>query len=170
VGVQTAGLHNHRGVTASRRGRADSRKKRQPRVPGLSSLSGEAARCACPPNMKKCWLSIEASSEAQHFGKTDVYAEKFLAHPPHRVSGAGRPARESDHLGERELTGHPAAPSEIGEEPHHRGPEMRKALGAKVVKAGKNWLQNAGTWSLMDQDGALYFIELKPIRSRPPVP
>src|SRR5712692_4752616 len=79
-----------------------------------------------------------ARSEAQQaFGTPDVYAEKFLEQRRHQKLVEESPSPVVD-------------------------PKQRKELGAKVVKALENiGYTNAGTVEfLMDEDGALYFIEM----------
>ena len=106
-----------------------------------------------------------ARSEAQQaFGTPDVYAEKFLEHPRHiEFQVLGDQHGKVIHLGERECSIQRRHQKLVEESP---SPVMeaaqRKELGAKVVKALEDiGYTNAGTVEfLMDQDGALYFIEM----------
>jgi len=106
-----------------------------------------------------------ARSEAQQaFGTPDVYAEKFLEHPRHiEFQVLGDQHGKVIHLGERECSIQRRHQKLVEESP---SPAMdaaqRKELGAKVVKTLENiGYTNAGTVEfLMDQDGALYFIEM----------
>ncbi len=106
-----------------------------------------------------------ARSEAQQaFGTPDVYMEKYLEHPRHiEFQVLGDQYGKVIHLGERECTIQRRHQKLIEETP---SPAMdakrRKELGAKVVKALENiGYTNAGTIEfLMDDDGAVYFIEM----------
>ena len=106
-----------------------------------------------------------ARSEAQQaFGTPDVYAEKFLEHPRHiEFQVLGDQHGKVIHLGERECSIQRRHQKLVEESP---SPVMEAAqrtqLGAKVVKALEDiGYTNAGTVEfLMDQDGALYFIEM----------
>jgi acetyl-CoA carboxylase biotin carboxylase subunit len=106
-----------------------------------------------------------ARSEAQQaFGTPDVYMEKYLKHPRHlEFQVLGDQHGKVIHLGERECTIQRRHQKLIEETP---SPAMdakrRKELGAKVVKALEHiGYTNAGTMEfLMDDDGALYFIEM----------
>ena len=106
-----------------------------------------------------------ARSEAQQaFGTPDVYAEKFLEHPRHiEFQVLGDQHGKVIHLGERECSIQRRHQKLVEESPSpvvHAAQRME--LGAKVVKALENiGYTNAGTVEfLMDQDGALYFIEM----------
>ncbi len=106
-----------------------------------------------------------ARSEAQQaFGTPDVYAEKFLEHPRHiEFQVLGDQHGKVIHLGERECSIQRRHQKLLEESPSpvvHAAQRME--LGAKVVKALENiGYTNAGTVEfLMDQDGALYFIEM----------
>ncbi len=106
-----------------------------------------------------------ARSEAQQaFGTPDVYMEKYLKHPRHlEFQVLGDQHGKVIHLGERECTIQRRHQKLIEETP---SPAMdakrRKELGAKVVKALEHiGYTNAGTMEfLMDNDGAIYFIEM----------
>src|SRR5712691_5115850 len=106
-----------------------------------------------------------ARNEAQQaFGTPDVYAEKFLEHPRHiEFQILGDQHGKVIHLGERECSIQRRHQKLVEESPSPAmDPKQRKELGAKVVKAlGKIGYTNAGTIEfLMDEDGALYFIEM----------
>src|SRR5437762_3267500 len=106
-----------------------------------------------------------ARSEAQQaFGTPDVYAEKFLEHPRHiEFQVLGDQHGKVVHLGERECSIQRRHQKLVEESPSPvMDPKQRKELGAKVVKALEQiGYTNAGTVEfLMDQDGALYFIEM----------
>ena len=106
-----------------------------------------------------------ASSEAQQaFGNPDMYAEKFIEHPRHiEYQVLGDQHGQIIHLGERECSIQRRHQKLVEESPSPAmDPKQRKDLGAKVVKAlGKIGYTNAGTVEfLMDQDGAIYFIEM----------
>jgi acetyl-CoA carboxylase biotin carboxylase subunit len=106
-----------------------------------------------------------ARSEAQQaFGTPDVYMEKYLQHPRHiEFQVLGDQHGKVIHLGERECTIQRRHQKLIEETP---SPAMdakrRKEIGAKVVKALEFiGYTNAGTIEfLMDDDGAMYFIEM----------
>jgi acetyl-CoA carboxylase biotin carboxylase subunit len=106
-----------------------------------------------------------ARSEAQQaFGTPDVYVEKCLQHPRHiEFQVLGDQHGKVIHLGERECTIQRRHQKLIEETP---SPAMdakrRKEIGAKVVKALELiGYTNAGTIEfLMDDDGAMYFIEM----------
>jgi acetyl-CoA carboxylase biotin carboxylase subunit len=106
-----------------------------------------------------------ARSEAQQaFGTPDVYMEKYLQHPRHiEFQVLGDQHGRVIHLGERECTIQRRHQKLIEETP---SPAMdakrRKEIGAKVVKALELiGYTNAGTIEfLMDEDGAMYFIEM----------
>ena len=106
-----------------------------------------------------------ARSEAQQaFGTPDVYMEKYLRHPRHiEFQVLGDQHGKVVHLGERECTIQRRHQKLIEETP---SPAMdakrRKDVGAKVVKALELiGYTNAGTIEfLMDDDGAMYFIEM----------
>ena len=106
-----------------------------------------------------------ARSEAQTaFGNPDVYAEKFIEHPRHiEFQVLGDQHGKVIHLWERECSIQRRHQKLVEESP---SPVMdarrRKDIGAKVVKAlEKIGYTNAGTVEfLMDEDGALYFIEM----------
>jgi acetyl-CoA carboxylase biotin carboxylase subunit len=106
-----------------------------------------------------------ASSEAQQaFGNPDMYAEKFIEHPRHiEYQVLGDQHGQIIHLGERECSIQRRHQKLVEESPSPAmDPKQRKDLGAKVVKAlGKIGYTNAGTVEfLMDEDGAIYFIEM----------
>jgi acetyl-CoA carboxylase, biotin carboxylase subunit len=106
-----------------------------------------------------------ARNEAQQaFGTPDVYAEKFLEHPRHiEFQILGDQHGKVIHLGERECSIQRRHQKLVEESPSPAmDPKQRKELGAKVVKAlEKIGYTNAGTIEfLMDEDGALYFIEM----------
>jgi acetyl-CoA carboxylase biotin carboxylase subunit len=106
-----------------------------------------------------------ARSEAQQaFGTPDVYAEKFLEHPRHiEFQVLGDQHGKVIHLGERECSIQRRHQKLVEESPSPiLDPKRRKDLGARVVKAlTEIGYTNAGTVEfLMDQDGALYFIEM----------
>src|SRR5438552_8747640 len=106
-----------------------------------------------------------ARSEAQQaFGTPDVYAEKFLEHPRHiEFQVQGNQHGKVVHLGERECSIQRRHQKLVEESPSPvMEPKQRMELGAKVVKALEQiGYTNAGTVEfLMDQDGALYFIEM----------
>jgi acetyl-CoA carboxylase biotin carboxylase subunit len=106
-----------------------------------------------------------ARSEAQQsFGTPDVYAEKFLEHPRHiEFQVLGDQHGKVIHLGERECSIQRRHQKLVEESPSPvLDAKRRKELGAMVIKAmEKIGYTNAGTIEfLMDQDGALYFIEM----------
>src|SRR5438445_13565508 len=106
-----------------------------------------------------------ARSEAQQaFGTPDVYAERFLEHPRHiEFQVLGDHHGKVIHLGERECSIQRRHQKLVEESPSPVvEAKQRKDLGAKVVKAlEKIGYTNAGTIEfLMDQDGAMYFIEM----------
>src|SRR5437016_4407629 len=106
-----------------------------------------------------------ARSEAQQaFGTPDVYAEKFLEHPRHiEFQVLGDQHGKVIHLGERECSVQRRHQKLVEESPSPvLDAKRRKDLGAKVVKAlEKIGYTNAGTVEfLMDEDGAMYFIEM----------
>src|SRR6267143_2101556 len=106
-----------------------------------------------------------ARSEAQQaFGTPDVYAEKFLEHPRHiEFQVLGDQHGKVIHLGERECSIQRRHQKLVEESPSPVvDAKQRKELGARVVKAlEKIGYTNAGTIEfLMDQDGAMYFIEM----------
>src|SRR5258708_4889084 len=75
--------------------------------------------------------------------------------PPHRVSGAGRPARESDPLWRTRMQ-HPAAPSEIGGGIPLTGDGPETAEGPRRQSgegAGKNWLHQRWDRGVSDGPG-----------------
>jgi len=106
-----------------------------------------------------------ARSEAQQaFGTPDVYAEKFLEHPRHiEFQVLGDQHGKVIHLGERECSIQRRHQKLVEESPSPVvDAAQRTELGTKVVKALEDiGYTNAGTVEfLMDQDGALYFIEM----------
>ena len=106
-----------------------------------------------------------ARAEAQQaFGTPDVYAERFLEHPRHiEFQVLGDQHGKVIHLGERECTIQRRHQKLVEESPSPAmDPKQRKELGTRVVRAlEKIGYTNAGTVEfLMDQDGALYFIEM----------
>jgi acetyl-CoA carboxylase biotin carboxylase subunit len=106
-----------------------------------------------------------ASSEAQQaFGNPDMYAEKFIEHPRHiEYQVLGDQHGQIIHLGERECSIQRRHQKLVEESPSPAiDAKQRKDLGAKVVKAlSKIGYTNAGTVEfLMDEDGAIYFIEM----------
>jgi acetyl-CoA carboxylase biotin carboxylase subunit len=106
-----------------------------------------------------------ARSEAQQaFGNPDVYAEKFIEHPRHiEFQVLGDQHGKVIHLNERECTIQRRHQKLLEESPSPAmDPKRRKEFGAKVVRAlEKIGYTNAGTVEfLMDEDGAIYFIEM----------
>ena len=106
-----------------------------------------------------------ARSEAQQaFGNPDLYAEKFIEHPRHiEYQVLGDQHGQIIHLGERECSIQRRHQKLVEESPSPAiDAKLRKDLGVKVVKAlGKIGYTNAGTVEfLMDEDGAIYFIEM----------
>ncbi|MGB7434295.1 MAG: acetyl-CoA carboxylase biotin carboxylase subunit [Candidatus Acidiferrum sp.] len=106
-----------------------------------------------------------ARSEAQTaFGNPDVYMEKFLEHPRHiEFQVIGDQHGNVIHLGERECTVQRRHQKLLEESPSPViDAKRRKEMGAKVVKAMEGiGYTNAGTIEfLMDEDGAIYFIEM----------
>ena len=106
-----------------------------------------------------------ARSEAQQaFGTPEVYMEKYLQHPRHiEFQVLGDQHGKVIHLGERECTIQRRHQKLIEETPSPMiDAKRRKELGAKVVKALERiGYTNAGTIEfLMDDDGAVYFIEM----------
>ncbi|HZV59195.1 MAG TPA: acetyl-CoA carboxylase biotin carboxylase subunit, partial [Candidatus Eremiobacteraceae bacterium] len=106
-----------------------------------------------------------ARSEAQQaFGTPDVYMEKFLEHPRHiEIQVLGDQHGKVIHLGERECSIQRRHQKLVEESPSPViSAKQRKDLGAKVIKALEGiHYTNAGTVEfLMDEDGALYFIEM----------
>src|SRR3974390_311210 len=106
-----------------------------------------------------------ARSEAQQaFGTPDVYMERFLEHPRHiEIQVLGDQHGKVIHLGERECTIQRRHQKLVEESPSPvLDAKRRKELGAKVTRAlEKIGYTNAGTVEfLMDEDGAIYFIEM----------
>ncbi len=106
-----------------------------------------------------------ARSEAQQaFGTPDVYAERFIENPRHiEFQVLGDQHGKIIHLGERECSIQRRHQKLIEESPSPvLDPKVRKEMGAKVVKALQRvGYTNAGTVEfLMDQHGAIYFIEM----------
>ena len=106
-----------------------------------------------------------ARSEAQQaFGTPEVYAERFLEHPRHiEFQILGDQHGKVIHLGERECSIQRRHQKLVEESPSPAmGARHRKEWGNKVVQAlQKIGYTNAGTVEfLMDQDSALYFIEM----------
>jgi acetyl-CoA carboxylase biotin carboxylase subunit len=106
-----------------------------------------------------------ARSEAQQaFGTPNVYIEKFLEHPRHiEIQVLGDQHGKVIHLGERECTIQRRHQKLLEESPSPAmNAKRRKELGAKVVKAMEGiGYTNAGTVEfLMDQDGAIHFMEM----------
>ena len=106
-----------------------------------------------------------ARSEAQQaFGTPDVYMEKFLEYPRHiEFQVLGDQHGKVIHLGERECSIQRRHQKLVEESPSPvMDAKRRKELGARVVKTLEAiGYTNAGTVEfLMDQDGALYFIEM----------
>ena len=106
-----------------------------------------------------------ARSEAQQaFGTPEVYMEKYLQHPRHiEFQVLGDQHGKVIHLGERECTIQRRHQKLIEETPSPViDAKRRKELGARVVKALERiGYTNAGTIEfLMDDDGAVYFIEM----------
>ena len=106
-----------------------------------------------------------ALSDAQQaVGIPDVYAEKFLERPRHiEFQVLGDQHGKVIHLGERECSIQRRHQKLVEESPSPAmDAQRRKDLGNKVVKAlEKIGYTNAGTVEfLMDEDGALYFIEM----------
>ena len=106
-----------------------------------------------------------ARSEAQQaFGTPDVYAERFIENPRHiEFQVLGDQHGKIIHLGERECSIQRRHQKLIEESPSPvLDPKLRKEMGSKVVKALQEiGYTNAGTVEfLMDQDGAIYFIEM----------
>src|SRR5437016_4451822 len=134
----------------------------------------DEAVCIGPPRSSESYLNIPqvisaadqtARSEAQQaFGTPDVYAEKFLEHPRHiEFQVLGDQHGKVIHLGERECSIQRRHQKLVEESPSPVvEAAQRKELGTKVVKALEDiGYTNAGTVEfLMDQDGALYFIEM----------
>jgi acetyl-CoA carboxylase biotin carboxylase subunit len=106
-----------------------------------------------------------ARSEAQQaFSNPAVYMEKFLERPRHiEIQVLGDQHGKVIHLGERECTIQRRHQKLIEESPSPViDAKHRKVLGNKVVKALEAiGYTNAGTVEfLMDDDGAMYFIEM----------
>jgi acetyl-CoA carboxylase biotin carboxylase subunit len=106
-----------------------------------------------------------ARSEAQQaFGTPDVYMEKYLQHARHiEFQVLGDQHGRVIHLGERECTIQRRHQKLIEETPSPAmNAKRRKEIGGEVVKALELiGYTNAGTIEfLMDDDGAIYFIEM----------
>ncbi|HUL16123.1 MAG TPA: acetyl-CoA carboxylase biotin carboxylase subunit [Terriglobales bacterium] len=106
-----------------------------------------------------------ARSEAQQaFGTPDVYAERFLEHPRHiEFQVLGDQHGKVIHLGERECSIQRRHQKLVEESPSSAvDAKLRRDMGNRVVRAlQKVGYTNAGTVEfLMDQAGALYFIEM----------
>jgi acetyl-CoA carboxylase biotin carboxylase subunit len=106
-----------------------------------------------------------ARNEAQQaFGVPDVYLERFIERPRHiEFQILGDRHGNVLHLGERECSIQRRHQKLIEESPSPGvNAKMRAELGAQVVAAlRKLGYSNAGTMEfLMDEDGALYFIEM----------
>jgi len=106
-----------------------------------------------------------ARSEAQQaFGRPDVYLEKFLEHPRHiEFQVLGDQHGHVMHLGERECSIQRRHQKLVEESPSPVMDDRKRAvLGARVVAALQQiGYSSAGTVEfLMDEDGAMYFIEV----------
>ena len=106
-----------------------------------------------------------ARSEAQQaFGRPDVYLEKFLERPRHiEFQVLGDLHGHVMHLGERECSIQRRHQKLVEESPSPAMDDRRRAeLGARVVAALQHiGYSSAGTVEfLMDEDGAMYFIEV----------
>ena len=106
-----------------------------------------------------------ARSEAQQaFGCPDVYLEKFLERPRHiEFQVLGDQHGHVMHLGERECSIQRRHQKLVEESPSPAMDDRRRAeLGARVVAALQHiGYSSAGTVEfLMDEDGAMYFIEV----------
>jgi acetyl-CoA carboxylase biotin carboxylase subunit len=106
-----------------------------------------------------------ARSEAQQaFGVPDVYAEKFIERPRHiEFQVLGDQHGKVIHLGERECSIQRRHQKLVEESPSPAMSEkQREDIGGRVVRAMQQvGYTNAGTVEfLMDEDGALYFIEV----------
>ncbi len=106
-----------------------------------------------------------ARNEAQQaFGVPDVYLEKFIERPRHiefQILGDGH--GNVMHLGERECSIQRRHQKLIEESPSPAlSPQKRDELGARIVAAlAQVGYSSAGTVEfLMDESGALYFIEM----------
>jgi acetyl-CoA carboxylase biotin carboxylase subunit len=106
-----------------------------------------------------------ARSEAQQaFGRPDVYLEKFLERPRHiEFQVLGDLHGHVMHLGERECSIQRRHQKLVEESPSPAMNDRKRAeLGAQVVAALQQiGYSSAGTVEfLMDEDGAMYFIEV----------
>ena len=133
----------------------------------LKAAAGGGGRGMRVVRSKQELLSMyqTARSEAQQaFANPAVYMEKFLEHPRHiEIQVLGDQHGKVIHLGERECTIQRRHQKLIEESPSPVfDAKQRKDLGNRVVKAlEKVGYTNAGTVEfLMDEDGALYFIEM----------
>ena len=133
----------------------------------LKAVAGGGGRGMRVVRSKQELLSMyqTARSEAQQaFANPAVYMEKFLEHPRHiEIQVLGDQHGKVIHLGERECTIQRRHQKLIEESPSPVfDAKQRKDLGNRVVKAlEKVGYTNAGTVEfLMDEDGALYFIEM----------
>jgi acetyl-CoA carboxylase biotin carboxylase subunit len=110
-------------------------------------------------------LMVQAQQEASSaFSSADVYLEKFIAAPRHiEFQILADEHGNVEILGERECSIQRRHQKLVEESPSPViEAAQRTQLGAKVVKALEDiGYTNAGTVEfLMDQDGALYFIEM----------
>jgi acetyl-CoA carboxylase biotin carboxylase subunit len=110
-------------------------------------------------------LFLQAQAEAQAaFGNGDLYLERFIERPRHiEFQVLGDAHGKVVSLGERECSIQRRHQKLVEESPSVKvTPELRASVGQMLEKTlGKIGYVNAGTVEfLMDEDGALYFIEM----------
>ena len=108
-------------------------------------------------------ISLTRSEAKAAFNNPTVYMEKFLENPRHiefQVLGDGK--GHAIHLGERDCSMQRRHQKVVEEAPAPGiTPELRKEIGASVVKACKDLeYRGAGTFEFLFQDGCFYFIEM----------
>lgn len=116
-----------------------------------------------PAELEPAFATAQAEAEAA-FGSPGVYLEKFISSPRHiEFQVMGDAHGKVVHLGERECTIQRRHQKLVEESPSPQiDPATRERLGKQVVTAlEKIGYTSAGTVEfLMDEDGALYFLEM----------
>ena len=108
-------------------------------------------------------INLTRSEAKAAFNNDTVYMEKFLENPRHiefQVLGDGK--GNAIHLGERDCSMQRRHQKVLEEAPAPGlTPELRKEIGASVVKACKDLeYRGAGTFEFLYQEGCFYFIEM----------
>ena len=108
-------------------------------------------------------IALTRSEAKAAFNNPIVYMEKFLENPRHiefQVLGDGK--GDAIHLGERDCSMQRRHQKILEEAPAPGiSPELRKEMGATVVKACKELhYRGAGTFEFLYQNGCFYFIEM----------